>query len=588
MDEKKTATEQVRPVSDTSSDADPERAFSDPRWSPGLIQRFPWLGFGSLAFTQWPTALAPNVILSGLNSAANIAFSIAIGNGIAIAWWRKTLKGATVEELHRSWSFSTSLKEVVMSLKYFNFIALAALTTKLTIIDSMLLQRATTSTVLLDDGKNVTDIVGYSNQSFIYTGRLSTRSGRPSMLSPAFAADLSIWSQSGGLFPRHFAGCEGGLCLLHVPGAGFEIDCSSPVTKAIDLGRSTVNDAQIMSNWNGTGSANVTSNYPLFNITFRTDYRSELYAPYDDGITYSRIIMDVLYTTSNDTTQLSCPGTLSQQTCYLRPAVINYPVTAQQYAGTRSTSGVTLGWNTTSLASAAEKSIYGIQANTSAGAYDRSQKQQSGFSILEYNDIQEDHIAAAFNTDSQLGGLLLAFQMYLKGDASIWYDGYLGYVTDFTGIAPTQLTTLPTLEQCGYWFNDPIDWLVQSINGITFSMALDLGGVAYREAIRARAQAGDVDSLAVNYNGTLYLEKVHYETDFGFMWGAFASMLVCVLCVLPTYYGYWQLGRKVTLGPFEIANAFRAPVLETPQGSNVEVDDLLKEVGGGRSGMERW
>ncbi|KAG2162121.1 hypothetical protein JADG_001860 [Aureobasidium aubasidani] len=63
------------------------------------------------------------------------------------------------------------------------------------------------------------------------------------------------------------------------------------------------------------------------------------------------------------------------------------------------------------------------------------------------------------------------------------------------------------------------------------------------------------------------------------MFGALASMLVCVLCVLPSYYGYWQLGRDVTLGPFEIANAFRAPVLDHPAVANAGVKDLIREVG---------
>ena len=56
--------------------------------------------------------------------------------------------------------------------------------------------------------------------------------------------------------------------------------------------------------------------------------------------------------------------------------------------------------------------------------------------------------------------------------------------------------------------------------------------------------------------------------------------VVCVFCVLPVYYGYWQLGRAVTLGPFEIAAAFRAPDLHHP--TNAPIDTLIKEVGGRR------
>ncbi|PVH77582.1 hypothetical protein DL98DRAFT_591181 [Cadophora sp. DSE1049] len=55
-------------------------------------------------------------------------------------------------------------------------------------------------------------------------------------------------------------------------------------------------------------------------------------------------------------------------------------------------------------------------------------------------------------------------------------------------------------------------------------------------------------------------------------------MLFCVFCVLPVYYGYWELGRPVTLGPFEIAAAFRAPDLHHP--TNAPIETLIKEVGG--------
>ncbi|KAI5193565.1 hypothetical protein AUEXF2481DRAFT_25207 [Aureobasidium subglaciale EXF-2481] len=76
-----------------------------------------------------------------------------------------------------------------------------------------------------------------------------------------------------------------------------------------------------------------------------------------------------------------------------------------------------------------------------------------------------------------------------------------------------------------------------------------------------------------------YSSSVHYMTNRGFMYGAIASIIVCIMCVLPSYYGYWQLGRVVTLGPFEIANAFHAPVLDHPAVANAGVKDLIREVG---------
>nr|POE47213.1 hypothetical protein CFP56_00545 [Quercus suber] len=70
----------------------------DPHWRPGFANRFPWLGFGALVVvllcamasvltlelsngksqTQWPSAIAPNVILNIFNNITNICFGIAI------------------------------------------------------------------------------------------------------------------------------------------------------------------------------------------------------------------------------------------------------------------------------------------------------------------------------------------------------------------------------------------------------------------------------------------------------------------------------------------------------------------------------
>lgn len=105
-----------------------------------FVQRFPWVGFGALCgvfvcmgiaivallvsddksqSTQsgdhWPKWIAPSVILSGLNSVSSLLFSVAIAIGVAIAWWRQTLQGATIKELHKSWSFATSIKDVLLS-----------------------------------------------------------------------------------------------------------------------------------------------------------------------------------------------------------------------------------------------------------------------------------------------------------------------------------------------------------------------------------------------------------------------------------------------------------------------------------------
>jgi ABC-type phosphate transport system permease subunit len=102
------------------------------QWETGFWKRFPWIGAlailtmlvciamdGVILGTsngqyqqQWPahqqwdmlsekwkkkTQVAPHVLLAIVNTITNVALAIAIGHGVAIAWWRRVLKGSTIE-----------------------------------------------------------------------------------------------------------------------------------------------------------------------------------------------------------------------------------------------------------------------------------------------------------------------------------------------------------------------------------------------------------------------------------------------------------------------------------------------------------
>jgi hypothetical protein len=52
-----------------------------------------------------------------------------------------------------------------------------------------------------------------------------------------------------------------------------------------------------------------------------------------------------------------------------------------------------------------------------------------------------------------------------------------------------------------------------------------------------------------------------YRADLRFVYGALAANLPGVLGVLLLTWGWWQLGRAMSLNPLEVAQAFRAPLL---------------------------
>jgi hypothetical protein len=54
-------------------------------------------------------------------------------------------------------------------------------------------------------------------------------------------------------------------------------------------------------------------------------------------------------------------------------------------------------------------------------------------------------------------------------------------------------------------------------------------------------------------------------------------MMLGVLINLPSFYGFWEIGRAVTMNPLETAKAFDAPLLRTAS-SNAAVDRMKKEL----------
>lgn len=102
------------------------------QWETGFRKRFPWIGAMALLIMliciamdgvilgtshlkfaeEWPahqrwefisadwrtkSQIAPHVLLAIANTVTNVALAIAIGHGVAIAWWRRVLRGSTIE-----------------------------------------------------------------------------------------------------------------------------------------------------------------------------------------------------------------------------------------------------------------------------------------------------------------------------------------------------------------------------------------------------------------------------------------------------------------------------------------------------------
>lgn len=69
-----------------------------------------------------------------------------------------------------------------------------------------------------------------------------------------------------------------------------------------------------------------------------------------------------------------------------------------------------------------------------------------------------------------------------------------------------------------------------------------------------------------------------YKSQYHYFAAALIPMLVTTTSILPTFYGWWQLGRPMTLSPIEIAKAFDSKILKEAE-SNSTVEGTLEVLG---------
>ena len=347
----------------------------------------------------------------------------------------------------------------------------------------------------------------------------------------------------------------------------------------MDYGASVQQDTIRLSETTDTSTFQPTVEPTLFNITFEGIYG----ATGVDG-DYSRIVMNITFTnaTALDGNSSSCPGIVTRHSCILRPAVISYPITIYD---TRYTdmetyeANIFLGYNTTSYGgdvwyTADDGNSQYTDDMDHDPLYDKSSQQLQGYKVLTYQNVLEDHVIFGAQPQTVIGGFVNAFNHFLAGSSSLRYSPSQGYYLDQSGSAVAAYDSVYNSNfssgGCGFQYKDPLDYTLRRINLLMFAMATDPWWTSYTNNDR---------SAETTFNATQYSQSIHYKTNHGFMYGALASILFCVLCVLPSYWGYWQLGRDVTLGPFEIANAFRAPILDHPTVANAGVKELIREVG---------
>lgn len=551
-------------------------------WKPGFRQQFPWIGFlgfviiiiaTSMAVAvlgasnnervkDWPFArfpIQPNVLINIANQFQNLGLITFISQGLAIAWWRKAMQGSSLGTLHRNHAYSYSFYSIMTSGKHFNIVALAALMTKFAVIDSTLFQKATRTIVTQQvNYKNVT-VTGWLETNWpAKSGGVPGEDGTIKTVDTAWAGVINAYNGKIANGKVHdllgdkasFFDCPFRQeCSGSFKGLGFAFDCS---TTTVDVNYGLQQQNQPISVEE--------TRYPLWNIGFNSSWATETKP-------YASVNMSMLYVDSHaGATSNDCPGTLTQRTCEIRPAIVEYPVTVMVPS---------------------EEELKGKNIVTHVKFYtddrthelgkDITEQQIDHIKFLEYVDLKE-----SFNETSTIGALTYVLNNLYSSSANLTYkddwdiklQGGQAQTTFFAD------TDTETFSRCYYdidrpGLDDPTIELLRKINTLSFVAALYLKGQPTTD-VQNRANMTSQTALS---SVTGIVEE--YTTDFNYVAGALVATFVTMLLVLPVYWGFWQLGRKVTLGPLEIANAFNAPIIkpDNVKGQHGDFEEVLQEVG---------
>lgn len=259
-----------------------------------------------------------------------------------------------------------------------------------------------------------------------------------------------------------------------------------------------------------------------------------------------------------------CTGTRNSQTMEIRPALLDIDFTYEDFSKLNPTGGTAATYNIGN-----RLGLCDICSSTTPNVqFNEAMNQLHPFKLKRYLDYPEDDGRMGGNTT--MGGVFLALQSYLGASANITYN--------ITGKSwkMSQQGTLQLQQAARDGWDVTPGSCHYDYSGNTYLvviMAVNSLGFVYTNG------AAFLASSSYNITATQNAVGVHYRINFAFMGAAVASMVLCALLVLPTYWKFWELGRPVSLAPVEIANAFRAPVLDSSKASNAMVDELLSEVG---------
>ncbi|KAI4678099.1 uncharacterized protein J4E88_006618 [Alternaria novae-zelandiae] len=495
-------------------------------WRPGFKNQFPWIGFAGLVVIFVATATAVIILVSS---------------------HKKRVK---------DWPFYA----IVTSGRYFNLVALAALMTKFAVVDSTLFQKATRTIVTQQKEYANSTMTGWVERDWPANfGGIPGADGHIKTVDAAWASVLDAYNGKLANSKVHdslndtasFFDCPYRQeCSGAIEGLGFAFDCTTEY-EDVDYG---------LRQWERSESFGTP--HLLWDVKFRPSWASETK-------TYASIELEMRYVDSHaGEDEHSCPGTMNIRTCDIRPAVVRYPFTVMVPS---------------------KEELDGGNIVTHVKFFNDDRFWSTGTNLNDITQIDDLKVLNTaklneyFNETSTVGALAYIMNNLYESSANISHGSTWDIVARGASAQSIFYAESDEAEdRC--WYNikkpgrdDPTIELLRKLNTLSFVTSLYIKGAPTTDVDERKALGMASQNITISVTGIVE----EYLTSSAYVFGALAATFITVILVLPVYWGFWQLGRKVTLGPLEISQAFGAPIIapDKMKAYHGDFDQVLEDVG---------
>lgn len=435
--------------------------------------------------------------------------------------------------------------------------------TKFAVVDSTLFQKATKTVITQEKAYANVNMTAWIEKDWpANSGGIPGAGGDIKMVDATWARILDAYNSKLANGKVHdtlenyssFFDCPSRQeCSGTIEGLGFAFNCTSEY-RQVDYG---------LQQWEGMGDRDAL--YRLWDVKFNSSWATETKP-------YASINLEMLYVDSQaGVNNHSCPGTMTIRRCEIKPAVVQYPVTVMVPSKEELDGGNIV----THVKFFNDNNFWGVGTNL------HDVTQIDGVEVLNTVDLDE-----RFGETSTVGALTYIMNNLYESSANLTYNNSWDIVARGASAQTTFYADVNEAEdRCWYKIDkpnrdDPAVEVLRKLNTLSFVTALYIKGAPTTDK-NQRADLGMAKQTIVT-SVTGIVEE--YLTSFAYVGGALAATFITVMLVLPVYWGFWQLGRKVTLGPLEISQAFGAPIIapDKTKAYHGDFDQVLEDVGNRR------